>query len=787
MNKKLLALAVASAFVLTGCGGGGPGGSNVNDEPSDQPGVVDPAPAPAPEPAPDPTPEQPEVDDPNNTAPDQDTKPVATPVPEGASLKTEEQTAVNTEEVAVETTWSEQAKEQGEDSLVAKSKTAIDDFKTSGNVAAPQAMTMNVTVDNNGYDGSGINVFMLADEVDRDTKVSAGSDNYYDKDDSVIKMLGATKFIADGAKYGIVSDEDNDVIEENMIDILIRAGDLQGSNVGDASARTDAISTETDLINKLWYANGGSFLAIYGTGDYDAVCGKVSSNCNLYAMGALESKNKESTIIVGAANEAGDGHAEGSTKFNNGAVDGVSLNYELDNGDFAYKHFLLAPGYGPNGEINSEYAASTVAGTAALLWDKWYTLSSKDVKNILFNTADDLGDEGVDEVYGWGVLNIQRALSYAPSTGYELPDDVPLFYQENPDLANAAIEWRNPTWGLPSDDNGWWNSEFRDAFYKRGQTPEGNSITGNNIQIGIWDNFSNSMFDRTDDCEGPSGISDYNCDSHGNHVHSVIHSIAQDATITRFQKYQNLLPGGQTGSDGRNDGHNTDIMNVSLGYIASTQDNADNATEMYRQDWEEILIRNDKDTMIAVISAGNGSTTDTILPVDATCQADSIIGCNTLAGGAIAAEGVETIVVGALNADGNDLAYYSTEAGDYQDNYLVAPVNRRDLGVGASGAEGTSFSAPVVSGSVALILDKWSEQGITHKDATDIILGTAYLQGGDDGDSSYQTNFGSGEHTLTESERFNGHAHFDNKMVSDKYGHGVLNLEKALSPIGEFK
>ena len=51
-----------------------------------------------------------------------------------------------------------------------------------------------------------------------------------------------------------------------------------------------------------------------------------------------------------------------------------------------------------------------VSGTAAIILEKWPMLTAKDVANILFASATDLGAPGVDDVYGHGLLNVSAAL-----------------------------------------------------------------------------------------------------------------------------------------------------------------------------------------------------------------------------------------------------------------------------------------------------------------------------------------------------------------------------------------
>ena len=60
--------------------------------------------------------------------------------------------------------------------------------------------------------------------------------------------------------------------------------------------------------------------------------------------------------------------------------------------------------------FGSLFAAPKVSGAAALVHHKFGT-NNVNTKQILLETADDLGEAGVDAVFGHGLLNVERALS----------------------------------------------------------------------------------------------------------------------------------------------------------------------------------------------------------------------------------------------------------------------------------------------------------------------------------------------------------------------------------------
>lgn len=85
-------------------------------------------------------------------------------------------------------------------------------------------------------------------------------------------------------------------------------------------------------------------------------------------------------------------------------------------------HFIVAPGEwilvsdgegGVTRMSGTSFAAPIVTGAIALLHDRWGWLKDNpaETKEIIFATADDLGEEGVDAVYGHGALNITASQS----------------------------------------------------------------------------------------------------------------------------------------------------------------------------------------------------------------------------------------------------------------------------------------------------------------------------------------------------------------------------------------
>ena len=78
-------------------------------------------------------------------------------------------------------------------------------------------------------------------------------------------------------------------------------------------------------------------------------------------------------------------------------------------------HFITAMGQvrGINGEMigGTSIAAPMVSGIAALVKEKYPWMTNENLKMTLLTTATDIGEKGVDVIYGWGLVNADRALN----------------------------------------------------------------------------------------------------------------------------------------------------------------------------------------------------------------------------------------------------------------------------------------------------------------------------------------------------------------------------------------
>lgn len=84
-------------------------------------------------------------------------------------------------------------------------------------------------------------------------------------------------------------------------------------------------------------------------------------------------------------------------------------------------------------------ASPHVTGALGLLLERFPYLTATQVRDVMFTTATDLGDEGVDEIYGWGLVNLERAID---GPGQLLGDTV-----INMDRAAGGLKvWEGDAW-----------------------------------------------------------------------------------------------------------------------------------------------------------------------------------------------------------------------------------------------------------------------------------------------------------------------------------------------------
>ena len=134
----------------------------------------------------------------------------------------------------------------------------------------------------------------------------------------------------------------------------------------------------------------GDALQVIAAGNEYSACSQITT-CNRVAITAA--LRNENFIVTGSL-----------------AADGISLEDYSNRAGILANNFIAAH----EGNLNldgTSFAAPTVTGVAALIMDKWDNTDAQNTMDIIFDTADDLGAPGTDNVFGRGALNVGAALS----------------------------------------------------------------------------------------------------------------------------------------------------------------------------------------------------------------------------------------------------------------------------------------------------------------------------------------------------------------------------------------
>lgn len=132
-----------------------------------------------------------------------------------------------------------------------------------------------------------------------------------------------------------------------------------------------------------------------------------SANADPLSLAAIESWGNASIIIAGASNDIGT-----ITDFSNRAGAGAPF-FLLAPGEDVYSTAVVtATGASTFGTgSGTSFAAPSIAAAAALLMEKFPSLTAAEVVDILLTSATDIGAAGVDPINGHGILNLAAAIA----------------------------------------------------------------------------------------------------------------------------------------------------------------------------------------------------------------------------------------------------------------------------------------------------------------------------------------------------------------------------------------
>lgn len=212
-------------------------------------------------------------------------------------------------------------------------------------------------------------------------------------------------------------------------------GTAAWSDIADAivalktNQRDDGIDTRASIIN-LSLGEAGWTLAPGIADVFSDPRVKAQSNSTVYVIAAGNDGVAQTTdiewdfsadpnlILVGSVNPLGE-----ISSFSNTAGSACLLDKGVCHEENRLMNrFIVAPGElllvsdGKGGVVRrsgTSFAAPLVSGAVALLHDRWQWLAAHPdaTTEIIFRSARDLGEPGVDPVYGWGMLDVTASQS----------------------------------------------------------------------------------------------------------------------------------------------------------------------------------------------------------------------------------------------------------------------------------------------------------------------------------------------------------------------------------------
>jgi subtilisin family serine protease len=280
--------------------------------------------------------------------------------------------------------------------------------------------TVNIEIDNEGTDGSGLKIekylFGGYDNFGHGTAVAniiAGVKNQENKGDYYDGIFShgiafnakiiSTRTLADnGMSFGFIERNATSYLVNEDIDVINMSFGGKYWEDADYSIYSDLIDGNTVIV----VASGNDSDACVSTSADD------NDSCNFPAAYPWTEDHSSlldgrgGWIVVGAVNAEGEieeySTRAGLTKDNFLVANVDDIKVPTLDGNYYYFRGTSA-------------AAPMVSGAVALLKEKYPDMDGKDIAQILFDSATDLGEPGVDDVYGHGMVNIKAAFELAES------------------------------------------------------------------------------------------------------------------------------------------------------------------------------------------------------------------------------------------------------------------------------------------------------------------------------------------------------------------------------------
>jgi len=170
-----------------------------------------------------------------------------------------------------------------------------------------------------------------------------------------------------------------------------------------------------------------------------------------------------------------------------GEID-VEKLYDTDGEVNGFRTVADRPTFGYATYTGTSMATPHVTGALGVLMERFPYLSNTQIRDVLLTTAQDLGDPGVDDVYGWGLVDLKKAID-GPG---QLRVDTTVAMDRR---AGGAVVWQGGAW----DD---WRNDISGPG-RLGKTGDGwlrlsgdNSFAGATLNGGILELDGHNRFTR---------------------------------------------------------------------------------------------------------------------------------------------------------------------------------------------------------------------------------------------------------------------------------------------------
>lgn len=283
----------------------------------------------------------------------------------------------------------------------------------------------------NGWTGKGVSVGVIDDGVLANSELTGAIDTARSKDFGLLTQNGVTtnrNVIGDsGSDHGtaiaqVIGARRNDFgtvgYAPDVTIVALRIDDYNADTKTETLAHSEeairyATTIGLKIVNRSLGMNSGQVSTSWQNAvhDFGAIGGLiVNSTGNDSAADPREvqnvsTANRSTWLFVTALNPNGTGYDIASYANRCGSLMGICVTAPGSNG---YYNYTVNAQVSFNG---SSSATPVVAALAADILSKWPQLTGQQAGQIIMNTARDIGDPGVDAVFGRGLVDFRAALS----------------------------------------------------------------------------------------------------------------------------------------------------------------------------------------------------------------------------------------------------------------------------------------------------------------------------------------------------------------------------------------